>query len=125
ALSQANLNLGYPQLPGNLNPQLDQSLESLLQTVNLHANWNHPSGLFSILEGNWYHQNNSGFTPAEPGDDFWQFNAYAGYRMLHRRVEFTVGLLNLFDQNYSLEPLNLYNEMARSRTFLARLKISF
>jgi Tfp pilus assembly protein PilF len=131
-VSQAKLNVNYWNIPGNLptdpiypNFQPRQGLEGVLQTVNLHANWNHPSGLFSSFEGNWYHQNNSGFTPAEPGDDFWQFNAYAGYRMLHRRVEFTVGLLNIFDQNYSLEPLNLYNEMARSRTFLARLKINF
>ena len=102
-----------------------QNLNSVLNTVNLHANWNHPSGLFSLLDADWYHQNNSGFNPAEPGDDFWQFNAYAGYRMLHRRVEFTVGLLNIFDQNYQLEPLNLYNEMARSRTLLTRLRINF
>ena len=45
--------------------------------------------------------------------------------MLHRRVEFTVGLLNIFDQNYKLEPLNFYNETARGRTLLARLRISF
>jgi outer membrane receptor for ferric coprogen and ferric-rhodotorulic acid len=102
-----------------------QNLDSVLQTVNLHANWNHPFGLFSRLEGNWYHQQNSGFSTAEPGDDFWQCNAFVGYRFWKRRAEFTVGLLNVFDQNYRLEPLNLYNEMARSRTFLARLKISF
>ena len=65
------------------------------------------------------------FTPSESGDDFWQCNAYAGYRMLHRRVELTVGLLNIFDQNYQLEPLNLYNETARSRTFMTRLRINF
>jgi outer membrane receptor protein involved in Fe transport len=101
-------------------------LDSLLHTVNLHANWNHPSGLFASLEGNWYHQDNfSGYAPAEPGDDFWQCNAYAGYRFWHRRAELTAGLLNLFDQNYQLAPLNLNNEMARSRTFLARFKLSF
>jgi len=122
-LSQANLSVGCNQLPGN--PQYNQSLESLLQTVALHANWNHPSGLFSILECNWYHQDPSGFSPTESGDDFWQLNAYAGYRMWHRKVEISVGLLNLTDQNYQLEPLNLYNEMARSRTFTARLLISF
>jgi hypothetical protein len=77
------------------------------------------------LAANWYHQDNFGFTPSEPGDDFWQFNVYAGYRLFHRRVEFTVGLLNIFDQNYKLEPLNLYNETARSRTFLARLRVNF
>jgi Tfp pilus assembly protein PilF len=130
-LSQANLDLSYPDLnPAtlvNVDPSFHarQSLDSVLQTVNLHANWNHPSGLFSVLEGNWYHQSNSGFSPAEPGDDFWQFNVYAGYRFWHRRAELTVGLLNLFDQNYRLEPLNLYNDMARSRTVLARLRVSF
>jgi outer membrane receptor for monomeric catechols len=130
-LSDARLDLNYVDihaadlLVNTPALQPNQNLNSVLNTVTLHANWNHPSGLFSMLDADWYHQNNSGFSPAEPGDDFWQFNAYAGYRMLQRRVEFTVGLLNLFDQNYSLEPLNLYNEMARSRTFLARLKISF
>ena len=132
SLSQANLNSSYPQIPANLAPneysapfRQHESLDSVLQTVNLHANWNHPSGWFSTLEGNWYHQSNSGFSPAEPGDDFWQLNAYAGYRFCHRKVELTLGVLNLTDQNYALEPLNLYNEMARSRTFLARLLISF
>ncbi len=130
-LSQANLDVNYP----DINPAIVlnhvpsfhplQKLDSVLHTVNLHANWNHPSGLFSVLEGNWYLQSNSGFLPTEPGDDFWQFNAYAGYRFWHRRAKLTVGLLNVFDQNYRLEPLNLYNDMARSRTVLARLEISF
>jgi tetratricopeptide (TPR) repeat protein len=131
-VSQANLDVNYVDVPNYLAPdpyyspfQPRQSYQSVLHMVNLHANWNHPSGLFSILEGNWYHQNNSGFSPAEPGDDFWQFNAYAGCRFWHRRAEFTVGLLNITGQNYQLEPLNLYNEMARSRTLLARLKFSF
>jgi outer membrane receptor protein involved in Fe transport len=119
-LSQANLDLNFPQYPA-----LKQNLDSVLQTVNFHANWNNASGLFSVLEANWYHQHNSGFSPAEPGDDFWQLNAYAGYRFCHRKAEFSVGVLNLTDQNYRLEPLNLNNEMARSRTFLARLLISF
>ncbi len=131
-LSQANLNLSYPDLnPAAITTVSDegfharQTLSGVLQTVNLHANWNHPSGLFSILEGNWYHQDNSGFSPAEPGDDFWQLNIYAGYRFWHRRAELTVGLLNIFDQNYRLEPLNIYNDMARNRTVLARLCVNF
>ena len=104
-------------------PSKDET--SILNALNLHANWNHPCGLFSVFAANWYHQDNFGFHPAEPGDDFWQFDAYAGYRMFHRRVELTIGLLNIFDQDYKLEPLNLYNETARSRTLLARLRINF
>ncbi len=130
-VSQADLSVSYPDVnPANLTIvygpfRASQKYDSVLHTVTLHANWNHPSGLFSILEADWYHQNNDGFSPAEPGDDFWQFNAYAGYRFWHRKAEFTLGLLNLTDQNYQLEPLNLYNEMARDRTLLARLLISF
>ncbi len=131
-LSQANLNINYVDVPDGLSPfQARQNLDSVLHTVNLHANWNHPSGLFSSLEANWYHQNNSGYSDqngnpvGDYGDTFWQVNAYAGCRFWHRRAELTLGLLNLFDQNYQLQPLNLYNEMARSRTFLARLRISF
>ena len=134
-LSQANLEVNYTDVnPAALDPfntgvviqwQPRQNLESLLHTVNLHANWNHSSGLFSVLEANWYHQSNAGYSPDEPGDDFCQFNAYAGYRFWHRRAELAVGLLNIGNQSYRLEPLNLHNEMARSRTFFARLRISF
>jgi len=34
-------------------------------------------------------------------------------------------LLNLTDQNYSLNSLNLYNELPRSRTLVLRLQLSF
>ena len=61
----------------------------------------------------------------EPGDDFWQFNASAGCRFWHRRAELSVGILNITGQDYELEPLNLYNEMARSRTYYVRLLLSF
>jgi Tfp pilus assembly protein PilF len=131
-LSQANLELNYPDVPANAPPgnndqtfQPNQNLNSVLQILNLHCNWNHPSGLFAILESNWYHQNNSGYTPAEPGDDFWQFNAYAGYRFWHRKAELSVGVLNVTGQDYQLEPLNLYDEMAHDRTFLVRFLLSF
>jgi len=131
-LSQAKYDWGLVDIPTDLPANqyspgfaVQKSQRSLLHTVNLHANWNHPSGLFSVLEGNWYHQGNYGFGGTEPGDDFWQCNAFAGYRFWQRRAELSVGLLNVFDQNYKLEPLNLYNEMARDRTFMARLKISF
>jgi Tfp pilus assembly protein PilF len=131
-ISQANLQSDYVNIPaklpaGAIDPpfRAHQNLKSTLDTLNLHANWNHPSGLFSILEANWYHQNNSGFSPVEPGDDFWQLNASAGCRFWHRRAELSVGILNITDQDYQLEPLNLYNEMARSRTYYVRVLISF
>ncbi len=119
-LTDARLNSNYARSTTG-----EQNLNSLLHLAGLHATWNHPSGLFSSLEADWYHQHDSGFSSTEVGDDFWQINAYAGYRFWHRRAEFTVGLLNLTDQGYHLEPLNLYNELPHGRTFLARLLISF
>jgi len=114
---------GFPIILNGFNP--DQNLDSTLHNVNLHLNWNHPSGLFSSFEANWYRQSNSGFSVAEPGDDFWQFNIYAGYRFWHRRAELSAGILNLANQDYQLEPLNFYNEMARARTLMVRLVLNF
>jgi len=50
------------------------------------------------------------------GDHFWQVNLYAGYRFLQRRVELMLGLLNLADRDYQLNPLTLYQELPRART---------
>jgi outer membrane receptor protein involved in Fe transport len=131
-ISQANLNLSYVDIPLDILPsdidppfKARQDLKSTLETVTLHANWNHPSGLFSVLEAVWYHQNNAGFSPVEPGDAFWQLNGSVGYRFWHRKAEISVGVLNLGNQDYKLEPLNLYNEMARTRTYFVRALISF
>ena len=52
-------------------------------------------------------------------------NAFVGYRFLHRKAELTLGLLNITDQNYNLNPLNLYDELPRSRTLALRLQLSF
>jgi outer membrane receptor for monomeric catechols len=93
--------------------------------VDLIAVYNHPCGFYAQSEAHWYSQNNSGYDPAEPGDNFWQLNAFAGYHFLHRKAEVTLGLLNLTDQNYKLNPLNLYNELPRSRTLALRLQINF
>jgi hypothetical protein len=37
----------------------------------------------------------------------------------------TLGLLNITDQNYNLNPLNLYNELPRSRTLALSLRLNF
>ena len=99
--------------------------ESLLHQLSLDAFYNHPSGLFARLQGLWSMQSNWGYSPKEPGSDFWQINAYVGYRFARRRAELTLGLLNLTDKDYRLEPLTLYTELPRQRTFVARFQFSF
>jgi hypothetical protein len=96
-----------------------------LQQLNLSAIYNHPCGFFAKGEALWDSQFNEGYTPGEPGADFWQFNAFLGYRFPRRKAEIMLGLLNITGQNYNLNPLNLYNELPRSRTLVLRLQMNF
>jgi tetratricopeptide (TPR) repeat protein len=99
--------------------------EAILHQVRLNANFNHPSGFFALIEGIWNGQSNQGYTFDIPGDDFWQVNIYGGYRFFHRRAEATLALLNVNDQDYHLNPLNIHEEFPHTRTLLARLRLSF
>jgi hypothetical protein len=131
-LSQAVLNDNFPDVPVT-SPLLgidhvimpSQRTKGILQQLNLSAIYNCPCGFFAQGEADWYDQSNNGYTTPEPGNDFWQLDAYAGYRFLHRNGQITLGILNITDQNYSLNPLNLYNELPRSRTLLVSLQLNF
>jgi outer membrane receptor for monomeric catechols len=106
-------------------PGGSQDNHATLQQLNLFGIYNHPSGFFARAESIWSQQSNRGYTPGQPGDDFWQFNLFAGWRFWQRRAEIQMGVLNLADQDYQLNPLNLYNELPRERTFVVRCKIYF
>lgn len=127
----------------------DRVRHSSLHEIGLSVLYNHPSGFFARAEANWFRQANddlqrralfiagvpSGFSATErrvrvenlgrPGDDFWQFNLYAGYRFHRNQCELSVGALNLTGADYQLDPLNPYVELARDRTLLVRLKMAF
>ncbi len=129
-LSEAVLHENYPTVPNSLpggfvdfTPR--SRTEGTLNQLTLSANYNHPCGFFAEGDALWYGQSNEGYDPAEPGDDFWQFNAYAGWRSPRRRMEVTVGLLNIAGEDYKLNPLNVYNELPRSRTLTVRLQFNF
>jgi Tfp pilus assembly protein PilF len=127
-LSEAKLNDRYGGVPTGLffnNFQPRQQTQGTLGQLDLTANFNHPCGIFAEGEALWYDQSNSGYTPAEPGDNFWQFNLFVGWRSPHRRMELTFGLLNLAGQDYNLNPLNVYTELPRERTLLVRFKFNF
>ncbi len=127
-LSHAVLNQSFPGVSDaviapsvNFMPQTKATLNQL----DLTAIYNHPSGFFVEGEALWYDQNNSGYGGTEPGDNFWQLNAFAGYRTPGRNVEVAIGLLNITDRSYNLNPLNIYNELPLTRTLAARLQINF
>jgi len=101
------------------------NFQSTLHETSLFANYNLPCGFFSQFQANWWDQANKGFTPNEPGDSFWQFNLFAGYRFPKRHVEVQAGILNLGNQNYHLDPLTFYLEQVPTRTFVTSLKFNF
>lgn len=122
-LTDAKLLDEFTQVPQKF--QLNQSTSALLNQVAMHVQFNHSSGFFSQFQALWTDQHNSGYSPAEPGEAFWQLNVFAGYRFPRRHAELTVGLLNLTGQNYQLNPLNAVNELPRSRTLMVRFKLNF
>ncbi len=105
--------------------------DSELHQLDLAANWNHESGLFARADALWTRQANDGFPGAEPGatgesgDDFWQLNAFVGYRFARNRGELAIGLLNLLGADYQLEPLSPYLELPHERTLVLRCRLSF
>jgi hypothetical protein len=128
-VSKAELESLYPQIPDTAGLaggfQRAQDVEAVLHQVHLGARFNHPSGFFAGAAAIWNRQSNQGYATDIPGDDFWQFNVEGGWRFFRRRLELRAGVLNLTDQNYRLNPLNLTSELPREREFFAALRFSF
>ena len=123
-LSDADLNARYTAAPASLNNAV-QDNQAVLQQLHLYALMNLPCGFFSEFQAIWSQQSNYDYSPDIPGDNFWQFNAFVGHRFWQRHAEVRLGVLNLTDQDYQLNPLNLYSELPRDRTFYASLKFYF
>ncbi len=124
-LTDADLNDHLQGLTPALTSQMNRDWDATLQQVRLVGTFNHPCGFFASAGAVWSQQSNRGYSPDIPGDDFWQFNAFVGYRFLQRHVDVRVGLLNIGDTDYRLNPLTLYSELPRERTFAARLQFYF
>ncbi len=52
-------------------------------------------------------------------------NLEVGFRLKSDRGEFLIGLLNMTDEDYRINPLNNFNQLPRKRTFIATGRISF
>ena len=123
--ADARLRTTFPELPAAVAARANREEHARLHRARVHALYHHPCGIFARAETEWFAQHNTGYATALPGDNFFQHNLYVGYRFPRRRAEILLGVLNLADQDYRLNPLNLYNELPRERVFLARLKLDF
>jgi len=123
--ADVNTRFGLIRPAVNATAHVNQDAEATLQQLTLYAIYNLPCGFFAQAEALWTAQDNRGYVPGLAGDDFWQLNVYAGYRFWHRHAEAKVGLLNVTGENYKLNPLTLYSELPRERTFYASFKFYF
>jgi hypothetical protein len=119
-LSNADLDDRTDRLAGSIFEN-----EATLHQANFFGLFNHASGFFARADAYWVSQSNTKSVTPLPGDDFWQFAVYLGYRFPRRQAEVRVGLLNITDTDYRLNQLNLYNELPRERTLVANFKITF
>jgi hypothetical protein len=124
-LSRAQLQTQFPAIPASVSSANDTTQEAVLNHVALFALFNHPSGFYARAAASWYAQSNQGYSPDLPGDEFWQLDLFVGYRFLQRRMDVGVGVLNITDQDYRLNPLNLHRDLPRERTFAARFRFNF
>jgi outer membrane receptor protein involved in Fe transport len=116
----------FPAIPKSISPQLaDSRLKATLHQAQAFVIYNHPSGWFGRLEGYWARQSNVGYSPDIPGDEIFQLNAYVGYRFRRNYGAVTLGLLDINDQDYKLNPLNYYNELPRQRTLAVQVRLNF
>jgi Tfp pilus assembly protein PilF len=140
-LAYAELGQSFPEYPsigyGGVSDRTRR--EGWLHSVSLSGLYRHPSGFFARSEGLFFLQDRSwqgrfgpgeppllpGDPRIEPGDRFWQVNLIAGFRLRRQHGEVAVGVLNLLDDDYRLDPLNQHAELPRSRTFYARLLLNF
>ena len=127
AISDAELRGRFVDVPLNVAfiSSANQNTEAVLQQLTLAANYNHPCGFFGRAESVWTQQSNRSGSASLADADFWQFNLYAGWRFYHRAAELQFGLLNIGNQDYQLNPVNLTYAQPRGREFMARLKFNF
>ncbi len=132
-LTYSKLHTLFNDIPVAVDPNVNNVEQGQLNQLLLFLLYSHPSGFFCRFEALWDKQINKGYAimqpgvdiPNEPGDDFWQLNAYAGYRFRRNMGEITLGLLDINGANYHLNPLNVYNSLPRSRTVAVTVRFTF
>ncbi len=108
-------------------PGTDTTDRGTLQEISLYGNWYSPSGFFAHVEANAFHQSldDDPASTQRSGDEFIQFNAWAGYRFNRNLCEVTAGVLNIGDTDYQLSAINPHAEITRERTFFVLCRLSF
>ena len=129
-LADSRLRWVYPGIPASLPLSPSRDEEALLHRFNLRLQYQHSSGFFARTEGRWFLQDNDGYghsiySSARADESAYQVDLIAGWRFFRRRMEVTVGCLNVTGQDYRLNSLTPYADMPRERVWTGRLRIEF
>jgi len=106
------------------------------QRVPLTASYFHPLGFFARVRTTYYDQqgkfntNETGFLQNQPTEDkndqFWLVDASVGYRLPKRYGFISVGVSNLFDENFKFVDTDPFNpRIYPERFFFSRLTLAF
>ncbi len=124
-LASAEFQTRQPAVPVAIDPSARRDEAAWLQEVDLGIRYHHRSGFFARGEARWRRQDNRRDVSSLRDEDLWQFDLWAGWRLAQRRLEASVGFLNLTDRNYRLNPLNATMDLPRERMVATQLKLSF
>ncbi len=124
-LAAAELRTRVPALPEAFDSSARADEEAWLHEVDLAVRYFHACGWFAGAEARWRSQDNRRDAGTLRDDDFWQFDVWTGWRLAQRRVELSVGALNLTGRNYRLNPLNAAADLPRERLLALRVRWSF
>jgi outer membrane receptor protein involved in Fe transport len=123
--THSELESSLPEVPTPVFSRAFIRQEADYHELRLQPRWNHSSGWFAAAEALWRQQDYQSTAAALHEESFWQFNVFAGYRLKRQRGELTVGVLNLFDQDYQLHPLSPYLDLPRQRALYFNARFSY
>ena len=128
-ISQARLELDYDDIPLQAitsdNLKTSETLEAIVQRTEVSLLYRNRKGYFAQILGRWWVQSNTGYPGGLPGEDLFQIDMWIGRRFWKQRGETSIGILNLSDQDYRLNPLNLLPELSRERALAWNFRFLF
>jgi Tfp pilus assembly protein PilF len=123
--SAADFRSRFPALTSTIDPGARVHEAAWMHEVNLTLRYHHSSGFFASGEARWRRQDNRRDASLLRDEDLWQFDVWTGWRLAQRRIELAIGLLNLTDRHYRLNPLNATYGQPHERLLATQLRWSF
>ncbi len=130
SFTRSKLHSTFPGLQDLLVPT-ESSIHADLHRFNVFVLYNHPSGFFVRTDLDYYLQTHSramvspGVIQEVPDECLPQLGIQAGFRFPRQLGDITLGVLNLTDEDYRLNPVTPYSELPRERVLMARLRLKF